>query len=392
MKDETGRQYMNKKIVSGFAIVAAATLAFGAVATAPANAAAKTEVSLAFMGPLTGPDAQLGQDQYPGAEWAIALYNATNPKTKVKLIKADSQCDGTVAANIAPGVAANKAVIGVIGTSCSGEARNSFPAYKAAGLTMVAPSASAVSLTDPKAPDRGFPVFHRVVAHDGFQAPALVRYATKGVTSPKIYLVDDQTTYGAGLIKYALPSAKKIAVAGTDSVPRGTADWTSVAAKVKAAGANVVIYGGYTTEAAKFFKALRDGGYTGILAAGDGVNTSDFPDLAGKAAEGVRLTAADVPFENLLTKDELASFTKITGVKVPGLYSTTAYNAARVFLTCIEQGKLTRSAIQLCVNNTTFKGAGGSTIKFNRYGDIIGGADVGGYLVKDGKIKYDGLA
>ena len=392
MKDETGRQYMNKKIVSGFAIAAAATLAFGAVATAPANAAAKTEVSLAFMGPLTGPDAQLGQDQYPGAEWAIALYNATNPKTKVKLIKADSQCDGTVAANIAPGVAANKAVIGVIGTSCSGEARNSFPAYKAAGLTMVAPSASAVSLTDPKAPDRGFPVFHRVVAHDGFQAPALVRYATKGVTSPKIYLVDDQTTYGAGLIKYALPSAKKIAVAGTDSVPRGTADWTSVAAKVKAAGANVVIYGGYTTEAAKFFKALRDGGYTGILAAGDGVNTSDFPDLAGKAAEGVRLTAADVPFENLLTKDELASFTKITGVKVPGLYSTTAYNAARVFLTCIEQGKLTRSAIQLCVNNTTFKGAGGSSIKFNRYGDIIGGADVGGYLVKDGKIKYDGLA
>jgi branched-chain amino acid transport system substrate-binding protein len=44
------------------------------------------------------------------------------------------------------------------------------------------------------------------------------------------------------------------------------------------------------------------------------------------------------------------------------------------------------------VNNTTFKGAGGSVIKFNRYGDIIGGADVGGYLVKDGKIKYDGLA
>ena len=392
MKDTTGRQYMNKKIVSGFAIAAAATLALGAVATAPANAAVKKEVSLAFMGPLTGPDAQLGQDQLPGAEYAIALYNNKNPKTKIKLVKADSQCDGTVAANIAPGVAANKAIIGVIGTSCSGEARNSFPAYRSAGLTMVAPSASAVSLTDPKAPDRGFPIFHRVVAHDGFQAPALVRYATKGVSSPKIYLVDDQTTYGAGLIKYAMPSAKKMNVAGTDSVPRGTADWTSVAAKVRAAGANVVIYGGYTAEAAKFFKALRDGGYTGILAAGDGVNTSDFPDLAGKASDGVRLTAADVPFDSLLTAAELASFTKITGVKVPGLYSATAFNAANVFITCIEQGKLTRSAIQLCVKTSTFKGAGGSSIKFNRYGDIIGGAQVGGYLVKGGKIVYDGIA
>jgi len=392
MKDTTGRQYMNKKIVSGFAIAAAATLALGAVATAPANAAVKKEVTLAFQGPLTGPDAQLGQDQLPGAEYAIAIYNAKNPATKIKLVKADSQCDGTVAANIAPGVAANKAIIGVIGTSCSGEARNSFPAYRSAGLTMVAPSASAVSLTDPKAPDRGFPIFHRVVAHDGFQAPALVRYATKGVTSPKIYLVDDQTTYGAGLIKYAMPSAKKMTVAGTDSVPRGTADWTSVAAKVRAAGANVVIYGGYTAEAAKFFKALRDGGYTGVLAAGDGVNTSDFPDLAGKASDGVRLTAADVPFDSLLTAAELASFTKITGVKVPGLYSATAFNAANVFISCIEQGKLTRSAIQLCVNSNTFKGAGGSTIKFNRYGDIIGGAQVGGYLVKGGKIVYDGVA
>jgi branched-chain amino acid transport system substrate-binding protein len=392
-QEKTGRQYMNKKIVSGLAIAAAATLALGVVATSPASAAAKKNVTLAFQGPLTGPDAQLGQDQFPGAEWAIALYNAKNPAVKITLIKADSQCDGTVAANIAPGVAANKAVIGVIGTSCSGEARNSFPAYRAAGLTMIAPSASAVSLTDPKAPDRGFPIFHRVVAHDGFQAPALARYAAKGVTNPKYYVIDDMTTYGGPLAKGTLPTAKKLGtVVGTDSVAKGTADYTSVASKVKASGANVVIYGGYTTDAAKLFKALRDGGYTGILASGDGTNTSDFPGLAGKAAEGVRLTAADVPFDSILTKAQLAEFTKITGIKVPGLYSTTAFNATNIFLDCISQGKLTRSAIQLCVNSGTFKGVGGDVIKFNRYGDIIGGAPVGGYLVKDGVINYDAVA
>jgi len=384
---------MNKKIVSGLAIAAAATLALGVVATSPASAAAKKTVTLAFQGPLTGGDAQLGQDQIPGAIYAIALYNAKNPAVKVELIKADSQCDGTVAANIAPGVAANKAVIGVVGTSCSGEARNSFPAYRAAGLTMIAPSASAVSLTDPKAPDRGFPIFHRVVAHDGFQAPALARYAAKGVTSPKYYVIDDMTTYGGPLAKGTLATAKKLGtVVGTDSVPKGTADYTSVASKVKASGANVVIYGGYTTDAAKLFKALRDGGYTGILASGDGTNTSDFPTLAGKAAEGVRLTAADVPFDSILSKAQLAEFTKITGVKVPGLYSTTAFNATNIFLDCISQGKLTRAAIQLCVNSGTFKGVGGDVIKFNRYGDIIGGAPVGGYLVKNGVIVYDSVA
>jgi len=384
---------MNKKIVSGLAIAAATTLALGVVVTAPANAAAKKSVTLAFQGPLTGGDAQLGQDQIPGAIYAIALYNAKNPAVKVELIKADSQCDGTVAANIAPGVAANKAVIGVIGTSCSGEARNSFPAYRAAGLTMIAPSASAVSLTDPKAPDRGFPIFHRVVAHDGFQAPALARYAAKGVTAPKFYVIDDMTTYGGPLAKGTLPTAKKLGtVVGTDSVPKGTADYTSVASKVKASGANVVIYGGYTTDAAKLFKALRDGGYKGILASGDGTNTSDFPALAGSAAEGVRLTAADVPFDSILSKAQLAEFTKITGIKVPGLYSTTAYNATNIFLDCITKGATTRSAIQLCVTNGSWTGAGGETIKFDRYGDIIGGAPVGGYLVKNGVIIYDSVA
>ncbi len=82
MKDETGRQYMNKKIVSGFAIAAAATLAFGAVATAPANAAPKKEVTLAFMGPLTGPDAQLGQDQYPRCRVGNCALQRNQPKDK----------------------------------------------------------------------------------------------------------------------------------------------------------------------------------------------------------------------------------------------------------------------------------------------------------------------
>ena len=68
---------MNKKIVSGLAIAAATTLALGVVVSSPANAAAKKSVTLAFQGPLTGPDAQLGQDQYPGAHWAIEVYNGS---------------------------------------------------------------------------------------------------------------------------------------------------------------------------------------------------------------------------------------------------------------------------------------------------------------------------
>jgi branched-chain amino acid transport system substrate-binding protein len=387
---------MNKKIVSGLAIAAAATLALGVVATSPASAAGKTSVKLAFQGPLTGGAAYLGQDQLPGAIWAIDQYNRTNPAVKIELVKADSQCDPTVAANIAPGVAADKAIIGVIGTSCSGEGRNSFPAYKAAGLTMVAPSASAVDLTNPKAKSNGFPIFHRVVANDSLQGPALARYAAFGVTAPKYYMLDDMSTYGAPLIREnATPTAKKLGtIVGTDSFPDDTKDFSSVVSKVKASGANIVLFGGYDYTAGPLIKALRDGGYKGVFAGGDGVDTSGFVKLAGGAtiAEGVKMTAASVPFASLLTAAQLADFTKVTGIKVPGLYSETAYTAANVFITCIKQGKTTRPAIQSCVNNGTFTAADGSSFKFDRYGDPTTAAAVGGWIVKNGEIVYDRFA
>jgi branched-chain amino acid transport system substrate-binding protein len=330
----------------------------------------------------------------PGAEFAIALYNAKNPAIKINLIKADSQCDGTVAANIAPGVAANKAVIGVIGTSCSGEARNSFPAYKAAGLTMVAPSASAVDLTNPKAKSNGFPVFHRVLVNDAIQGPALARWSAKGVTAPKYFLIDDQSTYGEPLIKTGVtPTAKKLGtVVGTDSVAQGTTDFSSVVSKVKNSGANVVVYGGYDADAAPLFKQLRDGGYTGVLAGGDGVLTTEFPGFAGSAAANVRLTAGSTPFDTILTKDQLANFTKITGVKTPGLYSDTAFAATNVFLQCITEGATTRPAIAKCVNNGSFSQANGDKFRFNRYGDPTVAGAVGGYIVKGGKIEFDAVA
>jgi branched-chain amino acid transport system substrate-binding protein len=116
--------------------------------------------------------------------------------------------------------------------------------------------------------------------------------------------------------------------------------------------------------------------------------------FSGKAiAEGVKMTAADVPFNTLLTAAQLADFTKVTGVKVPGLYSGTAWTATNVFIQCIKEGAKTRSAIQKCVNNGTFTDAGGNKFKFDRYGDPTTASAVGGYIVtKDGEIIYDKVA
>lgn len=381
---------MKKRITSAAAV--AGLVAVSLVGYAPTSNAAPKTVTLAFQGPLSGDYAQLGVDQFPGAQFAVAQYNATKPKTRITLIKADSQCSGDVAANVAPGVAQNSKVIGVIGTSCSGEARNSVPFYKARGLTMVSPSATAVDLTDPNSKTNGVGTFFRVVVNDATQGPALARYATQGVSNANIFIVDDKSPYGAGLaasVKAAITKSKLGKIAGEDSVVVPLADWTSVVNKVKAVNSNVVIFTGYDADAAKFFKALRDDNFNGVLAGGDGVNTSAFPGLAGAAAEGVRMTAPDVPFDRLVSAKTLKSFNEITGVKVPGLYVTSAYDSANIFIECIKKGNTTRAKIASCVSTGSFKGVGGGTISFDKFGDVKSGAAVGGYTVKNGVIIYD---
>jgi branched-chain amino acid transport system substrate-binding protein len=387
---------MNKNTTRVLGVAAAAFLALGTLTATSAQAAAKS-VTIAFQGPLTGEAAQAGQDELAGFKYALAMYNASKPAVTVKYIQVDDEGSGSKAAVVAPGVAKNKAVIGLIGSAYSGASANSFPFYIATGLTMVSPSASRVTLTTPQAPDFGGPVFHRVVGNDSVQGPALARYAVKGVTSPAVYLVDDQSPYGAGLAQYTATGLTKIKVTtvGTDHIlPTPGTDWSPTTAKVLASKANVVIYAGYDIDAGAFVKSLRDGGYTGIFASGDGSATTSFAKAAGNAAaKDARLTEGDTPFSNVATAAQKKAFTAASGVQVAGGYVTNTINATNVLLTCIKQGKLTRAAIATCVSTGKFPNFTGGTFSFEAWGDIKGGAPIGAFkLDANGNIVYIGQA
>ncbi|MEY3728670.1 MAG: hypothetical protein RL315_285 [Actinomycetota bacterium] len=381
---------MNKKIQRGLAVATAAALAFGVAVTSQANAAAKT-VYLAYQGPLSGGEASTGTDEQNAVKYAIKLFNAANPQFNVQLVSVDDQGDPSEAAKVAPAIGQNTKIIGLVGPAYSGATIASLPYYKAGRLPLISPSATRVSLTDPKnKSDYGQPVFHRVVATDDKQGPALAKFATKGVTSPKVFLFDDQSAYAvplAGYVKAALKSLK-ITVAGTDSVPADTKDYSATVAKIKSSGANVVIYTGYYSAGATFVKQMRaDAALKSVVfAGGDGVFNSQFAVLAGDAAEGARLTGvaglADA------SKTVAAAYTKSMGSE-PGVYATESYDAANIFLSGIKAGKLTRNAMLNWIKGGPFIGVGGAKYKFNRNGDISEGG-FAGFNVTKGELVNTG--
>jgi len=380
---------MNKKIQRGLAVATAAALAFGVAVTSQAHAA--QTVYLAYQGPLSGGEASTGTDEQNAVKYAIKLFNAANPSFNVQLVSVDDQGDPSEAAKVAPAIGANSKIIGLVGPAYSGATIASLPYYKAGRLALISPSATRVSLTDPKnKSDYGQPVFHRVVATDDKQGPALAKFATKGVSSPKVFVFDDQSAYAVPLAGYVTAALKtlKISKVGTDSVPNDTKDYSATIAKIKASGANVVIYTGYYSAAATFVKQMRaDAALKSVVfAGGDGVFNSQFAVLAGAAAEDARLTGvAGLADAN---KTVAAAYAKAMGSEA-GVYATESFDAANIFLAGIKAGKLTRNAMLNWVKTGPFIGIGGAKYKFNRNGDISEGG-FAGFNVTKGELVNTG--
>ena len=380
---------MNKKIKGSLAVVTAAAVAFGLTSVPAASAAVKT-YTIGYQGPLSGGEASTGIDEQNAVKYAIKLFEAKNKGFKIKLVSIDDQGDPAVAGTVAPGVASNKNVLGVVGPAYSGATIASLPYYKSVNMALISPSATRVSLTDPTSPDFGGPIFHRVVGKDDLQGPALAKYATAGVSAAKVFVFDDQSAYAVPLRGFVEAGLKKVSgasVVGGDSVPNTTTDFSPTIAKIATSGANVVIYTGYYSQAAVFIKQLRDSGSKAVFAGGDGVFNQEFPKLAGAAAEGSKVTGVG-GLAGVDAKME-ADFKKKMGVS-SGVYSVESFDAANILLSGIKAGKTTRTAMLAYVKAYKGKSISGNTIKFDANGDISYGL-FAGFTTKNGVLVNTGI-
>ena len=379
---------MKKRIQISLAVATA--LAISLTGCSSSDKAAKNTFTIAYQGPLSGGEASTGKDEQNAVKYAAMLFMEANPDYTIDVVSVDDQGDPAVASTVAPGTASNEKIIGLVGPAYSGATIASLPFYKDAGLALISPSATRVSITDPTTPDFGGPVFHRVVGKDDLQGPALAKYATDGVSNAKVFVFDDQSSYAVPLRGYVEAGLKTVAGAklvGGDSVINTATDYSPTIAKIKTSGANVVIYTGYYSAAAIFVKQLRDNGSTAIFAGGDGVFNQEFPKLAGAAAEGSRITGVG-GFAGI-SADIEADFQKKMGVS-SGVYSVESFDAANILLEGIKAGNTTREAMLAWVTAYEGKSVSGNTIKFDSNGDISYGL-FAGFTTKDGVLVNTGI-
>ena len=348
-------------IATAAALVLSACGSTDDVPAATGDDTAVCDLKLAYLGPLTGPAANLGLNMTGGIKVALDEYNAENADCPVTVEEFDSQGDPEKATPLASEIVQDSKVIGLVGPAFSGETEATGPTFAEAGLATVSPSATNVTLSQ-----NGWDTFHRVLGTDGPQAISAAKYITDTVGATKVFVVDDAQEYSAGIAN-GVVEALGDAFTGRDKIQVGQTDMSATVTKAKASGADALFYGGYYAEAGLLSKQLKAGGFKGAFVSGDGSLDPGFVEVAGaEGAEGAALTCPCAPNP----ADFSADYEALNGA-APGTYSAEAYDATNIFLQGIADGNATREDILAWVN--AYDAAGiTKQLKFDETGEVAG--------------------
>ena len=312
--------------LSGF--VLAAGLAF----TGAAHAA---DFKLGVAGPVTGPNAAFGAQLQNGTQQAVDDLNAKGGilGNKITLEVGDDVSDPKQGVSVANKFVGD-GVKYVVGHFNSGVTIPASDVYLENNILMITPSATNPTLTE-----KGKWDVFRTCGRDDQQGAVAAKYIETSFKGKKIAILHDKTTYGKGLADATMASLAKAGVKPVlyEGVNAGEKDYSAVVSKVKAAGADLIYWGGLHPEGGLIRRQMTDQGITSPMMSGDGITDNEFAAIAGPGAEGTLMTFPPDPKK----KASAAAVVKEFASKNfdPQAYTLYSYAAVQVMAEAAEAAK-----------------------------------------------------
>jgi branched-chain amino acid transport system substrate-binding protein len=295
-----------------------------------------------------------------------------------------------------------------IGEFNSGASAISIPILNEAGIPQISPANTAVGLTSkepgaaPGEPDKYYPAqtrtYARIVPKDTIQGAALATLMKQdGCT--KVEMTNDKEVYGAGLSKNIESSAKAngLTVVANDAIDKNAANYRSLAAKAKGAGADCFVYSGITANnAVQLYKDFAAALPNAKLYGPDGVAESGFVDpkkggIPADVAKRVKVTVATLAPDQYPPEGKkfFSDFTAKYGEKNPDPYAIYGYEAASLAIDAIKRANSSdRAEILKAIFATKDRSSVLGKYSIDQNGDTTL-TDYGVYSVTGGNLKFD---
>lgn len=312
----------------------------GCIALSLSNMAFAKDIKVAVVGAMSGPVAQYGDQEFTGAEQAIADINAKGgvKGDKLVMVKYDDACDPKQAVAVANKVV-NDGIKYVIGHLCSSSTQPASDIYNDEGVLMITPAATAPELTA-----RGYADVLRTTGLDSDQGPTAATYILDHIKPKRIAVVHDKQQYGQGLAESVQKTlkAKGGNVVLFEGITAGDKDFSTLIARLKKENVDFVYYGGYYPELGQILRQAKSAGLNAGFMGPEGVGNASLSNIAGDASEGLFVTLPkryDQLPENKAIVDAIKANTASNRKDPTGPFVWTTYAAIQSLVAGIERSK-----------------------------------------------------
>ncbi len=265
----------------GVILAAAGLLVLGLAGVGPARAAA---ITIGAQVPTSGSEAPYGIDMLNAIRMAAGEINAKGGVLgeKISILPGDAACDPQAAVNAASKLV-SQGVTGVVGGYCSGATLPTLKVYGDAHVPFVITASNSTELIGAN-PGNAF-----MINSTGFDQvkTAVNLFKARGIKT--LAIINEGDAYSANLAELTRTAWEKLGnkVVDYEVVSKGQQDFSPVVTRIRQRNPQAVFWTAYYADGALLIKQLRQGGYAGMIALGDGNNSPKLFQLAGAAAEGV---------------------------------------------------------------------------------------------------------
>lgn len=310
------------------------TDAIGCVSYAPDD-----PIKIASALVITGANAQLGLDSQYGVEIAIAMKGEVLGHS-VELQAEDDGCNAEGGQTAGQKIVSDPAILGVIGTSCSGAGVPMSSVISEAGYFMVSPSNTAPSLTDP---EQAFNAGYLRTAHnDKVQGAAMADFAYNTLGLAKAAAIHDGDPYTEGLANAFSQSFQALGgeIVDFTAINVGDTDMRPVLTAVAAKGPEFLFFPVFTAECA--FLAKQSLEVTGLENVVRGSADGCFSDAAAAAigedaSANMYFSGPDLGFSGGTYDQFLSMYNEKYGSDPLSAFHAHAFDAANMIFACIEK-------------------------------------------------------
>jgi branched-chain amino acid transport system substrate-binding protein len=340
-------------------------------------------IKIGLAGVLTGGDGQIGASMLNGSQIAIDEWNAKGGVLgkQIEPVVINDEGDPQKAVTAAQTLIDDGvvAVIGHFNSGCTIPASN---LYNDAKIIEISPGS-----TNPTYTDRGLPYAFRICGRDDQQGAVIAKFLRGQQKLAKIAILNDKTTYGAGLAKVVADSftAQGGQVVASQGVDANDLDFRADISVAQGAGAQALVWGGMYKGGGPLCVQMREAGLNVPFISDDGCQDQKFVDTVGNNAKDVYVSFG----KDYTSTPAAQAFIQAYKAKYKsdvGSYSIYGYDAAQVLLAAIQKaGTTDAEKVAAVLKGQPFDTIQGQ-IEFDSKGDLKV-ADYVIWTVKDGKLQ-----